>query len=97
MPFKKKPKLACGSLFFFLSNLTFCWSIPIKRGLFATVKGILQFFDQVGLSREPKQTLLLQAPLPDEVHTLLDKHGGELVPKAALITHSLLQLLPKDP
>lgn len=82
---------------FFLSYLTFCRSIPVKRGLFAAVEGVLQLFDQVGLSREPKQTFLLEAPLPDEVHALLDKHGGELVPEAALIPDRLLQLLPEDP
>lgn len=74
-----------------------CWAIPVKRGLFATVEGVLQLFDQVGLSWEPKKTLLLEAPLPYEVHALLNEHGGELVPVAALISHGLLQLLSKDP
>lgn len=74
-----------------------CVFIPIKRWLFTAVEGVLQLFDQVGLSREPEQTLLLKTPLPNEVHALLDQHGGELVPEPALIPHGLLQLLTKDP
>lgn len=72
-------------------------SSPIKRGLFSTVEGVLQLLDQVGLSRQSEQALLLKAPLPNEIHTLLDQHRRELVPKAALIPHGLLQLLTEDP
>lgn len=72
-------------------------SLPVKRRFFSTVKGILQLFDQVGLSWEPEQTLLLKAPLSDEIHTLLHKHGGQFVPEPTLIPYRLLKLLTKYP
>lgn len=72
-------------------------SLPIKRGLFSTVKGVLQLFDQVRPSGQPEESLLPKAPLTNEIHTLLNQHRGQLVPKAALIAHGLLQLLTKDP
>lgn len=74
-----------------------CVSSPIKRGFLSTVEGILQLFDQVGLSWQSEQTLLPKAPLPDEIHALLHQHRGELVPEPAFIPHRLLQLLTKDP
>lgn len=73
----------------------FC--LPIKRGLLSTVKGILQLFDQVGLSWQPEKALFLKTPLPNEIHALLYQHRGELVPKPAFIPHGLFQLLTKDP
>lgn len=70
-------------------------SLPVKRRFLSAVKGILQLLHQVGLSWEPEQTLLPKAPLPDEIHTLLHKHGGQFVPKAPFVPNRLLKLLAK--
>lgn len=72
-------------------------SLPIEGGFFPTVKSILQLFDQVGLSGQPEQPLLPEAPLPDEIGTLFHQHGGQLAPEPALVAHGFLQLLAEDP
>lgn len=64
--------------------------LPVKQRLVAAVEGLLQLFDQVGLSWHPKETLLVQTPLPDEVHTLLYQQGGQPGAKLLLILHCVL-------
>ena len=72
------------------------FSLPVEGGLLPAVEGVLELLHQVGLPRQPEETLLLQALLPDEVHALLHQHGGQLVAIAPLVTHRLLQLLAED-
>jgi len=50
--------------------------LPVKQRLITTVKSILEFFDQVGLSWHPKETLLFQTLFPYEIHTLLHQERG---------------------
>lgn len=71
--------------------------LPVKQRLVTAVEGLLQLFDKIGLSWHPEETLLVQAPLPDEVHTLLHQQGGQPGAKLLLILHSVLETLAKDP
>ena len=64
--------------------------LPVKQRLVPAVEGLLQLFDQVGLSRHPKQTLLVQSPLPDEVHALLHQQRGQPGAKLLLILYGVL-------
>lgn len=72
-------------------------SLPVKQRLVAAVEGLLQLLDQVGLSRHPEETLLVQTPLPDEVHTLLHQEGGQPRAKLLLILDRVFQPLTKYP
>uniref|UniRef100_A0A4W6FDM6 Uncharacterized protein n=1 Tax=Lates calcarifer TaxID=8187 RepID=A0A4W6FDM6_LATCA len=66
------------------------FALPVKQRLVTTVEGLLQLFDQVGLPRHSKETLLVQTPLPDEVHTLLHQQGCQSGAKLLLILYSVL-------
>lgn len=70
--------------------------LPIEGWFLSAVEGILQLFDEVGLPRETEQTLLLQSPASDKIHTLFHQHGGQLIPVPALVPYRFLQLLTKN-
>lgn len=72
-------------------------SSPVKQRLVAAVEGLLQLLDQVGLTGHPEETLLVQTPLPDEVHTLLHQQGGQPRAKLLLVLDRVFQPLTKNP
>ena len=65
-------------------------SLPVKQRLVPAVESLLKLFDQVGLSGHPEETLLIQTPLSDEVHTLLHQQGCQAGAKLPLILHRVL-------
>lgn len=69
---------------------------PVKGWFLSAVEGVLQLFHEVGLAGETEQTLFLQPPASDKVHTLLHQHGGQLIPVPPLVPHRFLQLLPEN-
>lgn len=70
---------------------------PVKQGFLSTVKRILQIFDEVGLSRHPKEPLLCEASLPNKVHTLFHQQGSQALAILPLVLYRVLQALPEDP
>lgn len=72
-------------------------SSPVKQWLLPTVKGVLQVPHQGGLARHAEEALLGEPTLPDEVHTLLHKQGGQAGTILPLVVDYVLQALPKDP
>ncbi|TNN71814.1 hypothetical protein EYF80_017985 [Liparis tanakae] len=70
---------------------------PVKHWLLATVKGILQLSNMIGLSRGPEKALLLEPTFTYETHTLFDQHRDQsLRATLGLVQHCLLEVLPKD-
>ena len=70
---------------------------PVKHWLLATVKGILQLSDMIGLSGGPEETLLLEPMFTNETHALFDQDGDQtLRATLGLVQHCLLEVLPKD-
>lgn len=70
---------------------------PVKKGFLSTIKGILQIFDKVGLSRHAEEPLLCKASLPDKIHTLFHQQRGQALPILPLVLYRVLQALSKDP
>lgn len=70
---------------------------PVKHWLLATVEGILQLANMIGLSRGPKKALLLEPMFTYEAHALFDQHRDQsLRATLGLVQHCLLEVLPKD-
>lgn len=70
---------------------------PVKHWLLATVKGVLQFSNMIGLSGGPEKALLLESIFTYEACTLLNQHRDQsLRATLGFIQHCLLQVLPKD-
>ncbi|KAG7275588.1 hypothetical protein CRUP_030622 [Coryphaenoides rupestris] len=61
------------------------------------VEGLLELLDQVGLAWHAEEALLVQAPVPQEVHALLHQQGGQPGAKLLLVLHRVLQTLAEDP
>lgn len=71
-------------------------SIPVEGGLLSTVERVLELLDEVRLAGQPEESLFLQPPLSDEVHTLLHQHGRQPVPVSLLIPDCVFQFLSKN-